>query len=127
MSSKRDGTSVTSNESCKSKESELDNSLWYPWNDNEKQSITKSQIKEIIDRVIHEQKVGYETMIIKMRNEIIELRNEVLSLKGSQLKLTEDYLKIKPIIDERKRNQLLRMNIPFGFIPDKEPKSSTTF
>jgi hypothetical protein len=98
----------------------IQSSRWFvPPSDADGNSLFKKYVDDIVNRLLMIQKLDYETKLLGVRNEIIDLRHEVLSMKEAMLKLTDDYTKIKPIIDERKKNQLLRKHVPFAFVPEQ--------
>ncbi len=63
-------------------------------------------------------KMEVSNSLLNIRNEIMNIRNEVLSLRQTCLTFTENFNKLKPIIDERKKNNLIRQHQPFSFIPE---------
>ena len=80
--------------------------------------VPEGKFEEFVNKSLANQRLEYENKMLNMRNEVIVLRHEVLSIKEAMLKLSEDYVKLKPILDERKKNQLLRRHIPFTFVPE---------
>jgi len=75
------------------------------------------------DRKVNEQKSELENKLLTARNEIITLRHEILGLKGKFFQLTEEFHTYKPVIDERKRNQLIRRNVPFAFYAESKTET----
>lgn len=105
-------------------------SLWYPWHvgsDGTALGLGHQQhllVEDLVRTLLREYKIEHAGEILSLRNEIINLKNEILTLKETNLKLNEEYGKIRPLVDERKRNLLLRRHIPFGFVPEKRPGTS---
>ena len=77
-----------------------------------------SSCKDALTLALREQKVEFEEKLVNVRQETVKLHQEVLALRELLLKVTEDHNKIKPILDDRKRNALLRSHQPFPFIPE---------
>jgi hypothetical protein len=73
---------------------------------------------------LREQKVEFEEKLINVRQEIVKLHQEVLGLKELLMKVVEDQNKIRPILDDRKRNELLRRHRPFPFIAEHSAQTS---
>lgn len=73
---------------------------------------------ENLNLSLREQKVEFEEKLVNVRQEIVKLHQEILGLKELLLKVVEDHGKIRPILDDRKRNALLRRHQPFPFVPD---------
>ena len=86
---------------------------WYPWSGGH-QGATETAVSILL----REQRLEYETKLLSMRQELMSVRQEMLGLKESMLRLTEDYNKVRPLIDERKRNALLRKHQPFPWVPE---------
>lgn len=74
--------------------------------------------KELLAISLREQKIEFEEKLVNVRQEVVKLHQEVLALKELLLKVTEDHSKIRPILDDRKRNALLRRHQPFPFTPE---------
>lgn len=64
---------------------------------------------------LRKQRVDFEEKLINVRQEVVKLHQEVLAMKELLLKVTEDHSRIRPILDDRKRNALLRRHQPFPF------------
>ena len=103
----------------KDKEAKEAETRWYPWDSSNSRPVSRQEMEDFVHKVLAEQKMEYENKLFSSRNEIFLLRHEILGLKERMLTLSEDYIKLKPIIDERKKNRLLRTKIPFTFVPEK--------
>jgi len=77
-----------------------------------------STCKDAMILALREQKVEFDEKMVNVRQEIVKLHQEILGLKELLLKVVEDHNKIKPILDDRKRNALLRRHQPFPFVPE---------
>lgn len=97
--------------SSSSTDSQGSDAHWYPYE--------QSPAMQQLTLLLKEQLMEMGNKLLSARNEIMILRQEILTLKQSFLELNEKFVNLKPSIDERKKNRLLRGHIPFSFTPDK--------
>lgn len=105
----------------KTKSSTETDSQWYPWELKDQRPVQKAEVEDFVNRAIQSQRIQFENKMLDIRNENILLRHEILSLKETIIKLEDNYGKLKqlkPVLDERKKNELIRRHISFPFIPD---------
>lgn len=96
------------------------NAHWYP--NNSSSGINES----IVRSLLQEQKLEYENKLLGLRQELMSVRTDMLGLKETILKLTDDYNKVRPLVDERRRNALLRKHQPFPFVPEHTRSENLT-
>lgn len=102
---------------------------WYPWgNAHGPLHVLNNQplTSEYFHNLLREQELKYESKHLETKNELISLRAEVLKLRETVFSLRSEMSKIRPIIDERKRNSLIRKREPFPFTAEHTKQNDAT-
>jgi hypothetical protein len=95
---------------------------WYPWHGTEGplSHHGNNQVigAEYFHNAMERQRLEYESKHLSLKNELISTRGELLTLREVVSTMRGEMSKLRPLIDERKRNSLLRKREPFPFTPE---------
>lgn len=108
----------------------VDPSIWTKFRSTHEKGGCVSAESDYFYHLLREQRLEYESKYLSLKNELISTRGELLTLRETVSTLRGEMNKLRPLIDERKRNSLLRKREPFPFTPEHtkqltEPSNST--